>query len=107
MIWGIVFVLIGGFVGFIYHTKKSVKDPDVQTASNLKMSLTSFRKYQKLYDDYQEFMATHGVNSSDSEKYYLKNIFPQIKNQNEWRRYQNFREQKAQEERLNEILNIQ
>lgn len=79
-----------------------MKDPDVHIASNLRMSIKRYRLYQKLYDEYQEFILEHGIESQASEKKFVE-IFKQIDNPNEWRRYQAFREQKQRNEYLQQI----
>jgi len=80
-----------------------MKDPDVQIASDLRMSVKRYRHYQRLYDEYQSFMIEHGVHSQASEKKFAE-IFKQIDNPNEWRRYQTYREQKQRNEYMKELL---
>lgn len=94
-------ILIGGLVGvvicfvamLVYHMIRAAKDPDVQAASDLRMSVTRYRHYRKLYDEYQDFMRVHGIHSAASEKKFME-IFKQIENPNEWRRYQDYRMRK-------------
>lgn len=95
MIWksvfGGVFSLFAYFLGtIITEWIKAMKDPDVQTASELRMSVKRYHKYQRLYDEYAEFMKIHGTHSRASEEKFAE-IFKQIDNPNEWRRYQEFR----------------
>ena len=95
MIWrsifGGLFSLVAYFImGVMTNWIKAMKDPDVQIASDLRMSVKRYRKYQRLYDEYAEFMDRHGTNSHASEEKFEK-IFKQIDNPNEWRRYQDFR----------------
>ena len=47
-------------------------------------------------------MLEHGANSQASEKKFLE-IFKQIDNPNEWRRYQAYREQKQRDEFMKEL----
>lgn len=91
-LYGLLAVVIAAVLYWFYQTIKAMKDPDVQIATSLRMSVKRYRHYQKLYDEYQAFMMEHGVHSSASEKKYLE-IFRQINDPNEWRRYQQFREQ--------------
>ncbi len=87
---------------WIQESIKAAKDPDVQAASNLRMSITRFRLYQRLWDEYQEYMKVHGINSRESEEKF-KEIFKQIPNTNEWSRFGQYMEKKQREEMLNEI----
>lgn len=82
IIGGLVAISIG-FVGLlIYNIIKAMKDPDVQNAADLRMSIIRFRKYERLYDEYYAFMQEHGIHSAASEKKF-KEIFNQIDNPNE------------------------
>ena len=106
-LYGICAVVAGAIIYWLYGTIKAIKDPDVQIAANLRMSINRYRHYQHLYDEYQSFMLEHGANSRASERKY-REIFKQINNQNEWRRYQTYREQKALadlKERIAELKN--
>lgn len=99
---GLVVVAVGAIAYWAYLSIKAVKDPDVQAASSLKMSITRFHNYQKLYDEYQAVMLKHGVHSAAAERKFAE-IFKQIDNPNEWRRYQAYREQKQRMEFMSEI----
>lgn len=103
ILYGIIGIVAVLFIGWLYYSVKALKDPDVQAAADLRMSITRFHHYQKLYDEYDEFMRMHGANSAASERKFVE-IFKQIDNPNEWRRYQEYRYQKAQEETMSEIL---
>ncbi len=87
---GLGFVLAGAVLFWLYESIKSKKDPDVQAASNLRMSVNRFRKYQRLYDEFFDCMMKYGVHSSIAEKKFVE-IFKQIDNPNEWKRYQDYR----------------
>lgn len=102
---GLGMVVAGIIIYWLILTVKALKDPDIHIATDLRMSITRYRKYQRLYDDYQAFMLEHGVNSPASEKKFAE-IFRQIENPNEWRRYQAYRERKQREEFMNEIYNF-
>ncbi len=97
-------VIIYFVIYWIQESIKSTKDPDMQAASNLKMSITRFRLYQRLWNEHQEYMKVHGINSRESEEKF-KEIFKQIPNQNEWKRFGQYMEKKQREEMLNEIYN--
>ena len=86
-------------IGWLVETIKAFKDPDVQAASSLGMSIMKYRHYQKLFDEYQEFMKEHGVNSRASEEKFNE-IWKQIDNPNEWRRYSKYREELSRKELL-------
>lgn len=102
ILYGLCAVVGGVVLYWLYQTFKALKDPDVQIATDLRMSVKRYRHYQMLYDEYQEFMLKHGVNSAASEKKFVE-IFKQIDNPNEWRRYQTYREQKQREEFMKDI----
>ena len=100
--YGIIAVIAFFILGWIVESVKAVKDPDVQKASDLRMSITNYKKYQLLYDDLQECMLKYGVNSNKVDEKF-REILKQIDNPNEWRRYQKYREDKQREEMLDEI----
>ncbi len=102
LIYGIGAVVVGIILYWLYLTAKALKDPDVQIATDLRLSIKKYRHYQRLYDEYEDFMLKHGANSQASEKKFIE-IFKQIDNPNEWRRYQAYREQKQRNEYLHEI----
>ena len=102
LLYGLCALVVGAVLYWLYLTAKALKDPDVQIASNLRMSIKRYRHYQRLYDEYQAFMLEHGAHSQASEKKFLE-IFKQIDNPNEWRRYQAYRDEKQREEYKNEL----
>ncbi len=91
LIYGLCLVGIYFLCGWLWHFFKALKDPDVNAAADLRMTISEYRLYQKLYDEYQEYMRIHGASSYDSEEFFRLQIFPRIKNPNKWRRYQKFR----------------
>lgn len=99
--------LIGGviLIMFIWHFAKALKDPDVQKASELGMSIARYRKYQRLFDEYQNFMEMHGIDTSAANEKF-KEIWKQIDNQDEWRRYSAYRAQEGSiEEQMKKYMN--
>lgn len=96
LLYGIILIAITLLAGLLWHFIRALKDPDVQNASRLRMSVKRYRHYQRLYDEYHDFMMKHGVNSQASEKKFIE-IFKRIDNPNEWRRYQAYRLEKHQE----------
>ena len=102
LLYGLCALAVGAILYWLYQTAKAMKDPDVHIASNLRMSIKRYRHYQRLYDEYDAFMLEHGADSQASEDKFLE-IFKQIDNPNEWRRYQAYREEKQREEFINEI----
>lgn len=110
LLWRCIFSAIFSVLAYflmmwLTATFKALKDPDVQIASELRMSVKRYRHYQRLYDEYQEFMAEHGVHSHASEEKF-KEIFKQIEIPNEWRRYCAYREEKSRNELRNELLGL-
>ena len=102
---GVFSIFVYFLLASITYIIKAAKDPDVQAASNLGMSITRFRHYQRLWDEYQEYMKEHGIYSRESEEKF-KEIYSQIKNPNEWRRYGQYREElqrKEMEETIDRI----
>lgn len=95
----IVAAVVVGILYFGWTVFKASKDPNVQTASTLRMTISRFKHYERLYDEYDEFMQKHGIDSHDSDEFFAKTIWPQISNPNEWRRYQQYRYDKAAQER--------
>lgn len=99
---GILAILAGGIIWWIIETIKAIKDPDVQAASNLRMSISRYRLYKRLWDEYQEYMKVHGINSKESEEKF-KEIFKQVPNPNEWRRFGQYMEEKQMKEMMDEF----
>ena len=89
LIYTLIAIVAYFILGWIYFAIKAFKDPDVQEASKLRMSIKNFRKYRSIYDE---------------EKTYLKagktppNRYDEISNFNEWRRYQKYRQELANKE---------
>lgn len=50
MIGGIIALVIGLVVSWIYFTYKAIKDPDVQVAADLRMSVAKYRKMIHVYE---------------------------------------------------------
>lgn len=90
-----IFTVLAYFLLYaIGYSIKAIKDPDVQAASSLGMSITRFHHYQRLFDEWQECMDKNGIDSSASQKKF-EEIFKQVKNPNEWRRYSDWRYQQT------------
>ena len=87
---GFVFVLIVAVLSIITNIIKAMKDPDVQSASELRIPIYRYRKYKEWYDEHQRLMQKYGIESKEEKAYFIS-FFKQIKYPNEWRRYQNFR----------------
>lgn len=103
-------VIYGGlnFLGNIFDAwRRSLNDPDVQAASTLRMSVRKYHKYKELYDAHWEVMMRFGPNSSEAEKFFAKEVYPNLPNLDEWRIYQEYRgilQRKEQEEEIRRIL---
>ena len=96
-------VVVGCVLYWLYLCLKATKDPDVIAASDLRMSVSRYRLYRSLYDEMQNMYKKHGTSSESMEDFFRTQIFPKIKNQNEWRRYNNFRMKKCVENKQNEL----
>lgn len=91
LFYGLVLVGIYFIASWLWHIFKAADNPDVKAASALQMSVTRYRYYQSLYDEFDQVIKEHGSSSPYIDEYFQKHIFPKIKNMNEWRRYQKFR----------------
>ncbi len=101
-LFGGVFSVLMYFLIFTFtQWVKAMKDPDVLAASDLRMSVKRYRVYQRIYDEYQAFIREHGADSPASARKF-RELFKEIKNPNEWRRYQNYRYELAKKERQEE-----
>lgn len=105
VLFGVGAVVVGFLFLWLYLTVKAMKDPDVQAASSLHMSIKRYYLYKKIYDEYDEFMKVHGPASAASEKKFAE-LFKQIPNPNEWRRYQEYRYRLFHEKRREEFRDI-
>lgn len=103
ILWGVGLIVFAFVIGLVRSIIKASKNPDVQAASDLKMTIQNYRKYQKLYDEHWDVMMKYGANSREAEHFFNKSIFPQINNHNEWRRYQNYREELQRKEMMDQI----
>lgn len=90
VVGGIVAVIIGAVIMLLVNIIKATKDPDVIAASNLRMDVRRYKKYREWYDEHQRLMRQYGIDSKEEQEYF-RSFFKQIKNPNEWRRYQAFR----------------
>jgi hypothetical protein len=88
----LVFIVIVALGSIITNIIKATKDPDVIVASNLKMDVRRYKQYREWYDEHQRLMSVYGIDSNEEQKFFLS-FFKQIKNPNEWRRYQDYRYQ--------------
>lgn len=95
ILYGVLFIVIYVVVRWIIGFAKATKDPDVLASADLQMDIRKFKHYQRLYDEYDQFMREHGIHSKESEKKFVE-IFKQIDNPNEWQRYQEYRLQNRQ-----------
>jgi hypothetical protein len=114
-VWIVISLLIGGYIACSVSEKyyiqvifsiliaialcilpfivKAFFDPEAKTASDLRMTITRFHLYQRLYDEYQDFLREHDANSKEAYDKF-KELFKQVPNPNEWRRYSKYREEK-------------
>jgi len=90
IIWGLGAVVLGFVAMWIYHSIKAVKDPDVQASADLRIDIRKYRKYKYWYDEHQRLTREYGIESKEANDYF-KSFFKEIKNPNEWRRYQQSR----------------
>lgn len=91
---GLYFVIGAAILFFIYNFIKSLSDPDVREASDLKMNVNHYRKYKEIYD---EQTRCHAKNATPP------NRMSEIPNMNEWRRYGEYRWKKSSEELYDSI----
>lgn len=73
-------------VGWIVSAIKAAKDPDVQAASNLMMSITHYRTYQRFWNEYEEVRRKYGAYSKETDEK-IKEILGKIRRPNEWMRF--------------------
>lgn len=104
ILYGIFTVVLAVFIYWLYQTVKATNNPDVQIASSLRMSVKRYKNYQRLYDEYHDFMLKHGSNSAASEKKFVE-IFKQIDDPDEWCRYQEYRSKLFEKQRQEIIKN--
>ncbi len=88
---GLVFVGIIVLLLILMNTIKAMKGPDVKAASALGMNVRRYKQYQEWYDEHLRLMRIYGIGSKEEQEYFYS-FFKQIKNPNEWRRYQKSRE---------------
>lgn len=94
LIYALIAIAVYFILEWAYFMFKAFKDPDVQAASKLRMSIKHYRKYKEIYDE-----ETACYKSGKTPP----NRFDEIANFNEWRRYQQYRQEKADEEYYNSL----
>lgn len=103
IIYWLAAVGLGVIVMWIYHSIKAVKDPDVQAASDLRMSVTRYRLYKELFDKHQEAIQNYGSFSKEANELFVKEINPRIPNPNEWRRFCEYQTKLEREKMYKEL----
>ncbi len=91
IIWGVSSVLLAFLIIWIYYSLKALKDPDVQAASKLGMSITRFRKYERLYEEYWGVKMKYGLCSPEADAFFRTKVIPDIDNLKEWHKYEDYR----------------
>lgn len=101
---GLLYCLIGGFLYWVVLFVKAIKDSNVKEASKLRMDIRQFNKYRLLYDEFQNVMEKHGVDSVEARQFFKEVVWPKVKNNpNEWRCYQDYQASKYQQEFANYV----
>lgn len=106
LIYGLCLVGIVFLCGWLWHFFKALKDPDVIAAADLRMDINRYCLYREIYDELQEIMRTYGVDSPYVDETFRVKMLPKIKNLNEWRRYQTYREHMQQKQFAEEMSRI-
>ncbi len=85
------------FIYWIYGFVKALKDPDVQEASKLHMSVKRYRIYKEIFEEQTKCY---------DEGLPVPNRMNDIPNMNEWRRYGEYQIQKQSESMFKELDSI-
>ena len=93
------FAFVGAFIFayWLYCFIKATKDPEVLEASDLRMTITRYRKYKEANNRIQEIYRTHGTNSAQANKE-VDLIISGLPNMNEWRRFMDYQLRKQHDE---------
>ena len=94
LIYALIAIAVYFILGWIYFAIKAFKDPDVQEASKLRMTVKNYHKYQSIYDEEMTYLKTGKT---------PPNRYDEISNFNEWRRYQQYRKGLADKEYYNSL----
>ena len=86
MIYGIIAVVIFIIILWVRETAKAAKDPDVIEASELRIPIYRYRKYQEAWNKIQTIYKQYGTDTPTSNKM-VEEIIRNLPNLNEWRRY--------------------
>lgn len=98
---GLVYIAVISLILIITNIIKSLKDPDVLAASDLRIPIYRYRKYKEWYYEHQRLMKKYGIDSKEANDYFVS-FFKKIKYPNEWRKYQ-----QSQFRSIRDILNDQ
>lgn len=102
---GLFTVIIYLAMWWISEAIKAGKDPDVQESSKLHMSVSNFRRYKQIWERYQEFIALRDTQPTEADDAF-KDVFSQIRNLEEWRRFGEYMEEKIRKERSENYTNV-
>lgn len=93
------FLFVGAFIliYWLYSFIKATKDPEVLEASDLRITITRYRKYKEANKKIQEIYRTHGTNSDHANKE-VDRIISGLPNMNEWRRFMDYQLRKQHDE---------
>lgn len=93
---GLSALLVYVLLSITTNIVKSLKAPEVQEASELRMTITRYKKYKQMWNEIQTIYSEEGINSKTERKVY--DIIKQAPDMNEWRRFGDYQEKEGKEQ---------
>ena len=105
LIFYFIYAFIYSYIKTINRYIKASKDPDVHTACSLGMSVASYRKCRRYYNEFQDILLEYGAESPEANKK-LDEILSDI-NINNWKEYQEYRKKETINKLYDSISKLQ
>lgn len=107
LIYSAAVLVIWALVSCTRHTLAALKDPDVQAASRMGMTIMAYRKFRKLHSRLMEFRAAHPGDEAAVQRFFLSEIYPGIKGrEGKWQAFCQYQLQLTQEDQREEIRRL-
>jgi len=97
LIIGLIILIAISAIYWVYGTIKAVKDPDIQEASKLMMSIKHYRIYKEIYEEQTKCY--------DNNTPFIDRT-NEIPNMNEWRRYCEYQVKKISEKWMSDLESL-
>lgn len=91
---GLICVVVAAFLFWVYLYVKAFRNPDVQAATKLNMSILRYNKYQKIWKEIK-IIQNSKKNSEEARKEINALLITQVPNIEEWHRFEEYQTEMA------------